>query len=821
MFQNWVCSYYAARMGRKTRSTMCEQNEGLAQESAVECAVELAVNKDLFEAIGQGDVSAVKLLLSQGASLTHREPIGEANEANALTYAIAMLVNVSPPQVKALEVTKEVIAAAARAENKRDILDDRDSDADTALCWALKGPVLEIIQALVKAGASLENINGQAHSALHVASASSFPDNLKFFLDNMTQLNIQNTAAGNKASFPIHMAAAEGQLECIKLLLEKLGAEQLAWRDSMYNTALHSIAYCNSIKKAQYLLQNYKYYIPINSVNKVGETPLFIAARHKYAELATLFLQNGASMSVEGEAKTAVKQLASNFSDPLLFFENIFNRCIQENWDKLFIDYAVLVERKGRSQIKVIEQLQRWGGPLLLKHPLIESLIYMKWKCLLPLFYVTTATYAMFLMAFNVFVIVTFNKIDSSNKTACSDLLPEVPCVEGCGWLHWMLVAFVYIGIGVLFIQECVWISLRSWRYFDLVEAWMRLTVLILAASIPPAVGCIAEPDSLTLPRHVTCLVLLLAWLEAPRLMSRFSGWGYYAFERAAINLSKILLMAICFVSAFATCFMIYYQSKPPFNSPYAAFLKTLVMMTSEFDYQDLFNENRTELAGARVAVHLLFVLFVIFIAIALMTFMTGVAVSDVKELYDTADIRRLKKQVQILSTVECLGDTLLGKRWKRLSRLRVHDPMYSQFKVPGRQWKTHRVFSTNEEDDIVVNFTSELHNAIYDVAMKNKIQFNDGVRIKNNVKQYHVNDMKDFKLSDYCDTEMIDKHKETKIVDELNMVIDRIMLIENTNKEIKQSIDDFKNDIGTMTEILVTLVSAISENKTRVSMSW
>lgn len=122
----------------------------------------------------------------------------------------------------------------------------------------------------------------------------------------------------------------------------------------------------------------------------------------------------------------------------------------------------------------------------------------------------------------------------------------------------------------------------------------------------------------------------------------------------SSIYLLQILLTFVFLLIGFALSFMIQFHSKAPFDDPWAAFVKTMVMMTSEFDYLDLFDEEQTKSIGTSfIIIRILFLTFLILAGIVLMNLMVGVAVNDLQNLEMHGNIRRLEKQVEFLSALE------------------------------------------------------------------------------------------------------------------------------------------------------------------------
>lgn len=99
---------------------------------------------------------------------------------------------------------------------------------------------------------------------------------------------------------------------------------------------------------------------------------------------------------------------------------------------------------------------------------------------------------------------------------------------------------------------------------------------------------------------------------------------------------------------------MIQFRRKPPFESLWASVSKTLVMMTSEYDYSSTIDNRHSEDIDTHVSIlRLIFVAFVILASIVLMNLMIGVAVNDVNNLENIGNQQRLEKQVDFLSSLE------------------------------------------------------------------------------------------------------------------------------------------------------------------------
>lgn len=105
---------------------------------------------------------------------------------------------------------------------------------------------------------------------------------------------------------------------------------------------------------------------------------------------------------------------------------------------------------------------------------------------------------------------------------------------------------------------------------------------------------------------------------------------------------------------------MIQFHSQGPFKGPWTAFIKTMVMLMSEFDYDDLFSEqpNNTHTEINRT----LFTIFLIFGGIALMNLLVGLAVNDLQFLEMQGHIRRIEMQVEFLASLDTMTQNPIVK---------------------------------------------------------------------------------------------------------------------------------------------------------------
>ncbi|XP_048000602.1 transient receptor potential channel pyrexia-like [Leguminivora glycinivorella] len=793
----------------------------------------------LHEAVQDRNTSKVKQLLAEGVLLTSRD----RNKKTPLHLCTELYSERSDKWPNEKIILCEIISAVNRAKNKEAILENLDEKSRTPLYAAINNENIEVVKILVKGGASVDKISGTEETALH--AAAQHPNMLKYFLD----LNIIKNSPTLDGKIAIHYATTCNEVESVRLLLEKFGREQLMIGDCTGSTVYHIAALVDAHEIMELIDVYYKPHVDIN-----GETPLNISAKRGNKAVTASLLKHGAALSDRGHLGiTVVNQIARHFDNPVKFFDNIFNEFINfEITDlhplmkekRVSVNYRFLSNRDGSdmSQIKVIEELVRCGQRQLLIHPLIESLLYLKWKNILPVVYTILAIYGVFLISFNAFVVTIIYREDSKNVIKDGRNLNSTGavCFECFEWWSWLLITLIYFSCYLLFVQECFYIYLQRHRYFVNLESWIKLNLLSLGAVVPIALGMYCSPPNWL--RHLTCAVLLLSWLQAMLFLSRFPDWGYYVlmFERVSYNIFKILLTSVCLIIGFSLSFMIEYQSVSPFDGPGNSFVKTLIMMTSEFDYEDLFGkEHARELQNTKTAVQLIFVVFVVFVALILINFIIGVAVSNINDLNIRGNIRRLEKQVELQSTLGVLIYSIkklikFGRRhWydtptANSARFRFPCSNYylSIFKdlecnipwlvlVEESEWEFCR-------DIYYQSLNKELENAIIDIA-RNKTE-KKKVDHKNNLKKKQlqaiynsVTGMSDKSLELNCDEKDKDspvaslcmkiheiEHSITDTKQTIKENSNTILELEHSITHMKQTINDLKESSNKILELLI-----------------
>lgn len=170
--------------------------------------------------------------------------------------------------------------------------------------------------------------------------------------------------------------------------------------------------------------------------------------------------------------------------------------------------------------------------------------------------------------------------------------------------------------------------------------------------------------------QHSAAIVIFLVWLELMMLVGRFPIFGLYVqmFTKVAVNFAKFLMAYICLIVAFALSFCVLFPSYKPFNMPFTI-LKTIVMMSGELEFEDIFYNNGVA-PKYPVTAHIMFVAFVLLITVILTNLMAGLAVNDIRGLQASAGLDRLSRQAELVSRLESL---FFSKVLRRLPKRILH----------------------------------------------------------------------------------------------------------------------------------------------------
>ncbi|KAH8252678.1 hypothetical protein KR032_001245 [Drosophila birchii] len=407
--------------------------------------------------------------------------------------------------------------------------------------------------------------------------------------------------------------------------------------------------------------------VDINEADRAGLVPLFYAVKYRNTRAMQELLQRGAYIG----AKSAFGDLPIEDMPPDLLEEHL-DSCITTNGEKpgeqgfeIIFNYKNLIRQETTNQagnLRALPQgLHDEMTPIayiaeakelrhLLQHPLISSFLFLKWHRLSVMFYLNFMLYSLFTASI---ITHTLLKFHESEHTALTNLF---------GVLSWL-------GIAYLIVREVIQWLMSPVLYFWSITNLMELVLIGLSI-----LTCIESSYDQETKRVLAVFTILLVSLEFCLLVGSLPvlSISTHMLMLRAVSSSFVKSFALysIFVLTFSLCFYILF-GKPPvldqggsttpdptkepeaeadgdfntFTKPIEALIKTIVMLTGEFDAGDI--------KFTSIYTYLIFLLFVFFMTIVLFNLLNGLAVSDTQAIKAQAELNGAICRTNMLTRYE------------------------------------------------------------------------------------------------------------------------------------------------------------------------
>lgn len=343
------------------------------------------------------------------------------------------------------------------------------------------------------------------------------------------------------------------------------------------------------------------------------------------------------------------------------------------------IDFRLLVPNTKRGETELLLAFIEVGQKRVLKHPLCETFLFLKWHRIRKFFLFSLFYHSVFVIIFSVLIIGIYEKECPTNSgteaPAGEPAIPNRDCetpkyVQPVGYLvvfmNLLLLAKEFFQMAHGFVQY-----VRYW------ENWVQILIIIgvflcAVCQSHPFFGNIfsdfsrsfQSPSTLLagdLQRvpdwqyHVAAIVIFLVWLELMMIVGRFPIFGLYVqmFTKVAVNFAKFLLAYCCLLVAFGLSFGVLFNSYPAFKKIHWTLLKTITMMSGELEFEDIFYGDVP--IQFPVTSHGMFFAFVLLVTIILTNLLVGLAVNDIQGLQASAGLDRLTRQAELVARLEGL----------------------------------------------------------------------------------------------------------------------------------------------------------------------
>ncbi|XP_034476813.1 transient receptor potential cation channel protein painless [Drosophila innubila] len=456
-----------------------------------------------------------------------------------------------------------------------------------------------------------------------------------------TGININKKHPG-EATLPIELSIIWGNWQALEKLLQHPELK-ISPGDSLLTRVISRLEepplddFCDHQRCFELLLSSD--HVDINEADPSGQVPLHFAVKYRNTKAAQTLLHHGAYIG----AKSKFQELPIQDMPPELL-EQHFDSCVTTNQQKpgvqtfeIIMNYMNLMRQEKPGQgLQSSKKLQDEMTPIahiaeskelrhLLQHPLISSFLFLKWHRLSVIFYLNFLLYTLFTISIIGHTLLKFHESDHKALSALFGL---------CSW----------IGIVYLIIREIIQFVMSPVLYFFSVTNLMELALIIFSI-----LTCLQSSFEEEPQRVLAVLTVLLVAVEFCLLVGSLPvlSISTHMLMLRAVSSSFIKSFALysIFVLTFSLCFYILFgKSKMQeaaassedghFNSfsvPIEALIKTIVMLTGEFDAGDIKFDS--------VPTYLIFLLFVFFMTIVLFNLLNGLAVSDTQAIKAQAEL--------------------------------------------------------------------------------------------------------------------------------------------------------------------------------------
>jgi len=153
----------------------------------------------------------------------------------------------------------------------------------------------------------LNTTNKHGQSLVYIATEKKMLKSLQILISNDAAVNDRNFEDG---STPLHLAAHDGKIDCLRLLLEKKALVNS--QDFGKHTPLHRAVQNSKTECANLLIS---FHANVNAKNRSGTTPLHVACfGGKCFEILKLLIDNGADVNAKDNFQTAPLHYAAHFA---------------------------------------------------------------------------------------------------------------------------------------------------------------------------------------------------------------------------------------------------------------------------------------------------------------------------------------------------------------------------------------------------------------------------------------------------------------------------------------------------------------------------
>jgi ankyrin repeat protein len=405
--------------------------------------------------------------------------------------------------------------------------------------------------------------------------------------------------------------------------------------------------------------------VDVNAQDETGNTALHYAVRYKNEYAAKKLLEKSTYLGTAN----IFKNLPINDISPELL-EEYFDSCITTNGDRqgdnefeIRIDYSCLVPthlaegvgKVSQTFVKELTPIQYMASTKelrhLIQHPLISSFLFLKWFRLSPIFYTNLAVFSVYCLALTSYIVFYFDE-----DTTVARILRNLSV----------------LGAMYVLIREIIQFVIAPWNYVKCSENYLEIGLICLTGIIVCASFCgdYDLEEKKMIQQIFGTSAIMLAAVELSLLVGSLPFFSISThmvmLKTVSMSFLRGLLLYSIILVAFALSFYTLFSGGSykyaevnetlrrdededelnKFTDPGRAIIKTIVMLTGEFEASSIdFNQNPMS--------YLIFVLFLFFMSIVVLNLLNGLAVSDTQLIKSEAELNNWLERTRLLVNYE------------------------------------------------------------------------------------------------------------------------------------------------------------------------
>jgi len=589
----------------------------------------------LHEACAEGHLESVRVLLDNGADIDNK------NEDEQTPFHLAAAAG-------HIDVVELLL------ERDQNAIFDKDEDDNSALHLASNERRSKMVELLLRQGASVQQRNNRGWTALDSAAAAGAYECAALLLKHDSPVDPMDM----KKTTPLHLTAKYGHARITTLLLQhgaNVSLEDVDGRNVLELAIQH-----RHKAVAEVVINSRDWYramdpAHVDEVDNFPDTPMRMLIR-VFPDLAEVVFDKCTSR------EKGVLDLDCKFLDDT----HCWKREVGENGKWQYVRCPPNVREPYHPKGEIVKQnhclmlMAKNRQKHLLKHPLCLGLLRHKWKAFgRYVFYFTFVIYCLFLASITGYTLFQMDEL-SWPKNGSVPVGPDTAIDKSTPEkLVFGLLVFFFAGLSIaLEISQLIRMRLSYFSIANMVDWVIYLFsigfVFNITMSWEIGEGC---EGNICWRWPVGSFILTAAWLNLLTYFQQLPSLGIFIlmFRDVGYTMLKFLIIMFVFVIAFGLGFHILFKNNNPFFAyPAGSLVKTFVMMVGELEYEALFPHDPAEAPPPfEYYSNLLFVVFVLAMGIVVMNLLVGLAVDDIQEIQENAELHQLSLNVELVLDLE------------------------------------------------------------------------------------------------------------------------------------------------------------------------